>query len=239
MPGPQFVDPNVSKLRGRRESRRPSGRPILARLRRAAAASREGRLGHDLRSCGEFRQVTRCKWPSRFGHRGHGAETATSTFFTERTLAAYLAVSDRTIRNWIRRGRAPQLQARRCRGGSTPPTSRTSWPATGTRRHEAPRAPDQAPQSLRRDRLDRPLHRPRRQAQDRQADLERRQGHLRPKGEAQRAIDEAYGLSRPPRHPRRLLRHLDRAPPTRRNAPTPPTSTGSAESPTWRSRASR
>jgi excisionase family DNA binding protein len=25
-------------------------------------------------------------------------------FFTERTLAAYLAVSDRTIRNWIRRG---------------------------------------------------------------------------------------------------------------------------------------
>jgi excisionase family DNA binding protein len=26
------------------------------------------------------------------------------TFFTERTLAAYLSVSDRTIRNWIRRG---------------------------------------------------------------------------------------------------------------------------------------
>lgn len=26
------------------------------------------------------------------------------TFFTERTLADYLAVSDRTIRNWIRRG---------------------------------------------------------------------------------------------------------------------------------------
>lgn len=25
-------------------------------------------------------------------------------FFTERSLAAYLAVSDRTIRNWIRRG---------------------------------------------------------------------------------------------------------------------------------------
>jgi DNA-binding transcriptional regulator YiaG len=25
------------------------------------------------------------------------------TFFTERSLAAYLAVSDRTIRNWIRR----------------------------------------------------------------------------------------------------------------------------------------
>jgi len=26
------------------------------------------------------------------------------TFFTERSLADYLAVSDRTIRNWIRRG---------------------------------------------------------------------------------------------------------------------------------------
>jgi excisionase family DNA binding protein len=28
-------------------------------------------------------------------------------FFTERTLAAYLAVSDRTIRNWMRRGELP------------------------------------------------------------------------------------------------------------------------------------
>jgi excisionase family DNA binding protein len=27
-----------------------------------------------------------------------------TTFFTERSLAAYLSVSDRTIRNWIRRG---------------------------------------------------------------------------------------------------------------------------------------
>jgi excisionase family DNA binding protein len=27
-----------------------------------------------------------------------------TAFFTERSLAAYLAVSDRTIRNWIRRG---------------------------------------------------------------------------------------------------------------------------------------
>jgi excisionase family DNA binding protein len=29
------------------------------------------------------------------------------SFFTERTLAAYLVVSDRTIRNWIRRGELP------------------------------------------------------------------------------------------------------------------------------------
>lgn len=32
------------------------------------------------------------------------------TFFTERTLAAYLAVSDRTIRNWIRRGDLPSYK---------------------------------------------------------------------------------------------------------------------------------
>jgi excisionase family DNA binding protein len=31
-------------------------------------------------------------------------------FFTERTLAAYLAVSDRTIRNWIRRGQLPSYK---------------------------------------------------------------------------------------------------------------------------------
>jgi excisionase family DNA binding protein len=31
-------------------------------------------------------------------------------FFTERTLASYLAVSDRTIRNWIRRGELPSYK---------------------------------------------------------------------------------------------------------------------------------
>jgi excisionase family DNA binding protein len=33
-----------------------------------------------------------------------GKTPSEPAFFTERTLAAYLAVSDRTIRNWIRRG---------------------------------------------------------------------------------------------------------------------------------------
>ena len=32
------------------------------------------------------------------------------TFFTERSLASYLAVSDRTIRNWIRRGELPSYK---------------------------------------------------------------------------------------------------------------------------------
>jgi excisionase family DNA binding protein len=40
-----------------------------------------------------------------------GMERNTSNaFFTERTLAAYLAVSDRTIRNWIRRGELPSYK---------------------------------------------------------------------------------------------------------------------------------
>jgi len=37
-------------------------------------------------------------------------KTAGPTFFTERTLATYLAVSDRTIRNWIRRGELPSYK---------------------------------------------------------------------------------------------------------------------------------
>jgi excisionase family DNA binding protein len=37
-------------------------------------------------------------------------ERKSPTFFTERTLAAYLSVSDRTIRNWIRRGELPSYK---------------------------------------------------------------------------------------------------------------------------------
>ncbi len=32
------------------------------------------------------------------------------TFFSERTLADFLAVSDRTVRNWIRRGELPSYK---------------------------------------------------------------------------------------------------------------------------------
>jgi excisionase family DNA binding protein len=38
------------------------------------------------------------------------ARKSTPNFFTERSLAAYLAVSDRTIRNWIRRGDLPSYK---------------------------------------------------------------------------------------------------------------------------------
>ena len=32
------------------------------------------------------------------------------SFYTERTLAEFLAVSDRTVRNWIRRGELPSYK---------------------------------------------------------------------------------------------------------------------------------
>jgi excisionase family DNA binding protein len=44
------------------------------------------------------------------GKEGMAAKLGGPTFFTERTLAAYLAVSDRTIRNWIRHGELPSYK---------------------------------------------------------------------------------------------------------------------------------
>jgi len=54
-------------------------------------------------------------WAGRLAHfsdiRGMGRKAAGEiSFFTERTLADYLAVSDRTIRNWIRRGELPSYK---------------------------------------------------------------------------------------------------------------------------------
>jgi len=53
------------------------------------------------------------KWINRrpiWHLRGMKRNATPATFFTERTLAAYLAVSDRTIRNWIRRGELPSYK---------------------------------------------------------------------------------------------------------------------------------
>ena len=44
------------------------------------------------------------------GSVGMQGKLGRPTFFTERTLAAYLAVSDRTVRNWIRRGELPSYK---------------------------------------------------------------------------------------------------------------------------------
>ncbi len=44
------------------------------------------------------------------GKEGMQTKASDPTFFTERTLADYLAVSDRTVRNWIRRGELPSYK---------------------------------------------------------------------------------------------------------------------------------
>jgi excisionase family DNA binding protein len=44
------------------------------------------------------------------GIEGVETKSTDSTFFTERSLADYLAVSDRTVRNWIRRGELPSYK---------------------------------------------------------------------------------------------------------------------------------
>jgi excisionase family DNA binding protein len=48
--------------------------------------------------------------PLALDNRGMKRKTAPVAFFTERSLAAYLAVSDRTVRNWIRRGKLPSYK---------------------------------------------------------------------------------------------------------------------------------
>jgi excisionase family DNA binding protein len=58
------------------------------------------------------------------------------SFYTERTLAEFLAVSDRTVRNWIHRGELPSYKlgaARRI----DPADVEDFLAATETRRHEA------------------------------------------------------------------------------------------------------
>ena len=81
------------------------------------AALPRGRL---LRVPGELRPKVRVLGANRYpkpvqlAHsraiRGMEGKRASANFFTERTLAAYLAVSDRTIRNWIRRGELPSYK---------------------------------------------------------------------------------------------------------------------------------
>ena len=46
----------------------------------------------------------------RWHFGGMERKTPSPTFFTERTLADFLAVSDRTVRNWIRRGELPSYK---------------------------------------------------------------------------------------------------------------------------------
>lgn len=86
------------------------GRPPRRQLWRGCAAFMAG--GEALPEV-----VSRGTWTNRPGRWArkthlHGMERKqpTPSFFTERTLADYLAVSDRTIRNWIRRGELPSYK---------------------------------------------------------------------------------------------------------------------------------
>lgn len=57
-----------------------------------------GRVGHPM------------QMPPSLDIGGMERKPAHVAFFTERTLASFLAVSDRTIRNWIRRGELPSYK---------------------------------------------------------------------------------------------------------------------------------
>jgi len=48
--------------------------------------------------------------PFRLDRGGMQRKSSKPNFFTERTLADFLAVSDRTIRNWIRSGKLPSYK---------------------------------------------------------------------------------------------------------------------------------
>jgi excisionase family DNA binding protein len=113
-PEPRLLDPQGQQVdRGRLP---PGGRrPIVARLRRANGRSYGRPDPLDLRSSAYLvlgLSAIRAMHFASSSDRGGVDRNAPSepTFFTERTLAAYLAVSDRTIRNWIRRGELPSYK---------------------------------------------------------------------------------------------------------------------------------
>jgi excisionase family DNA binding protein len=86
------------------------GRPPHRRLWRGCAARLAGAEA-DRRSGprGTRTNVVR-QFASASDMGGMKRKQTAVNFFTERSLAAYLAVSDRTIRNWIRRGELPSYK---------------------------------------------------------------------------------------------------------------------------------
>jgi excisionase family DNA binding protein len=116
-------------------------------------------------------------------------------FFTERTLAAYLAVSDRTIRNWIRRGELPSYKLGAARRIDPADVEETSSPDIGTRPRETAGAP-----LKRRYPSGEVVWLARYTGRDGRRRMAKPawnggRGTFDRKAEAQRAIDEAYGLS--------------------------------------------
>lgn len=113
-PEPRLLDPQGQQVD--RGQFAPGGRrPIVARLRRADGRSYGRPDPLDLRSSAYLvlglSAIRAMHFASSSDRGGVDRNTPSEpTFFTERTLAAYLAVSDRTIRNWIRRGELPSYK---------------------------------------------------------------------------------------------------------------------------------
>jgi excisionase family DNA binding protein len=113
-PEPRLLDPQSPQVdRGRFPP--GSRRPIVARLRRANGRTYGRPDPLDLRSSPYLVLGLFAIQTMHFGSSTDRGDVdrylpSEPTFFTERTLAAYLAVSDRTIRNWIRRGELPSYK---------------------------------------------------------------------------------------------------------------------------------
>jgi len=112
--GRSFLIGNVSKGRGRpavASTAPPGGRFWHGFAVRRPPVGRGGRgLTFGLPLAKEIG-----RYPAQsllaFDNRGMERKSAPKpSFFTERTLATHLAVSDRTIRNWIRRGDLPSYK---------------------------------------------------------------------------------------------------------------------------------
>lgn len=86
------------------------GRPPDRQLWRGCAARLAGREGRLRSGCRGTQRNFRGRLASKTDVRGMNRQNDVPTFFTERTLADHLAVSDRTIRNWIRGGELPSYK---------------------------------------------------------------------------------------------------------------------------------
>lgn len=86
------------------------GRPSHPRFWHGCAVLLAGGEGRPRAGRKEILSIFRGRLDLKSAVIGMKRKNEVPNFFTERTLAAYLAVSDRTIRNWIRRGELPSYK---------------------------------------------------------------------------------------------------------------------------------
>lgn len=120
MPGLHFADPKGRQSLKRLATSTPAGPPAADFGTASPCGGRPyggpagaltfGLLPVTRRRGGNFFQGHPTQTALTFDIRGMERNTTPVAFFTERTLAAYLAISDRTIRNWIRRGELPSYK---------------------------------------------------------------------------------------------------------------------------------